>query len=78
MSPRVDKVEQRKKILGEFTVMKDLMEVPLTNDPLPYTYFNTDFYSNDRNYEEVADILHNNLDKMIDVRPYMIETPFLA
>ena len=78
MSPRVEKVQQRKKILGEFTMMKDLMEVPLTNDPLPYTYFNTDFYSNDRSYEEVVDILHNNLDKMIDVRPYMIETPFLA
>ena len=40
--------------------------------------FNTDFYSNDREYSEVADICDINQDMMIDIRPYMIETPWLA
>ena len=74
----MEKVEQRKKVLGEFTVMKDLADVPLTNDPLHWSLFNQDYYSNDRTYSEVEEICVSNLDKMIDVRPYMIETPFLA
>ena len=58
--------------------MSDLAEIPLTNDELEYWYFNSDFYSKDRTYGEVEDICDANRDKMVDVRPYMIETPFLA
>ena len=61
-----------------FTGLSDAAQIPKTRDELAYYYFNTDFYSNDREYSEVEDICEANSDKMIDVRPYMIETPFLA
>ena len=50
----------------------------MTNDEVEWWHFNSDFYSNDRTYDEVEDICEANSDKMVDVRPYMIETPFLA
>ena len=73
-----DEVEKRKKTLQQFTGLSDAAQIPETTEQLPWYYFNTDFYSNDREYSEVEDICNNNADKMIDVRPYMIETPFLA
>ena len=73
-----DEVEKRKKTLQMFTGLSDNAEIPATTAELPYYYFNNDFYSNDREYEEVADICDSNSDKMIDVRPYMIETPYLV
>ena len=59
-------------------MMQDQAEIPFTNETLPWHYFNCDFYSNDRKYSEVADIIEKNIDKLVDLRPYMIETPFLA
>ena len=75
---KITKVEQRKKVLGEFTMQSDLNDVPITNEVLPWHYFNPDYYSHDREYEDISEICEDNLDKMIDVRPYLIETPFLA
>ena len=55
-----------------------MAQIPATREELPWHYFNNDFWSNDREYAEVEDICDNNQDRMVDVRPYMIETPFLA
>ena len=71
-------VEKRKKTLQQFTGLSDAAQIPATREELPWHHFNSDFYSNDREYAEVADICDMNSDKMIDVRPYMIETPWLA
>ena len=71
-------VEKRKKTLQQFTGLADDNLIPATREELPWYKFNTDFYSNDREYSEVADICDSNSDRMIDVRPYMIETPWLA
>ena len=74
----MQKIEERKRILRKFTVLGDQAEIPITNTPLDFSLFNPDFYSQDRTFAEVEDIVENNRDKMIDVRPYMIETPFIA
>lgn len=58
--------------------MGDYAEIPATNPELPYWYFNSDFYSTERTYEEVEDICDSHEDKIIDLRPYMIETPFIV
>ena len=71
-------VQKRKKTLQQFTGLSDNAQIPETREELPWHHFNSDFYSNDREYAEVADICEENSDKMIDVRPYMIETPWLA
>lgn len=73
-----DLVARRRQTLRQFTGVSDLAEIPLTNEELEYWHFNSDFYSQDRTYDEVADICDANRDRMVDVRPYMIETPFLA
>jgi len=56
----------------------DETEIPVTNEMLDWRFFLVDFYSNDRQYSEVEKIVEENLDKMIDIRPYIIDTPFLA
>lgn len=74
----MEKVNKRKKVLEEFTFLKDLAEIPVTNEILEWSLFNVDFYSHDREYEEIEDILKENADKLIDIRPYIIDTPYLA
>jgi CBS domain-containing protein len=74
----VREVEERKKILGQFTMLQDVTEIPISRKILNWKHFNANYYSNDLTYEEVAGICEDHLDRMIDVRPYMIETPFVA
>lgn len=45
---------------------------------LDWRYFNADYHSKDREFSEVEDICKENLDKMIDIRPYIIDTPNLS
>jgi CBS domain-containing protein len=35
-------------------------------------------YSTDRTAKEVEDILGNNLERLVDLRPYMIEEPYIV
>ena len=71
-------VLKRKETLKLFTGLSDMAQIPATREELPWHYFNNDFWSNDREYAEVEAICDTNQDRMVDVRPYMIETPFLA
>lgn len=50
---KIRKVEKRKQILGEFTMMRDVAEIPITNELLDWRFFNSDYYSHDREYKEV-------------------------
>ena len=72
------KILKRATTLRQFTGMKDLIDVPLTNEELEYWHFNSDFYSQERTFEEVESICRANREKMVDVRPYIQETPFLC
>lgn len=74
----IKKVEERKKVLGQFTMLQDDFQIPISDEILDWRQFNQDYYSSDWKYEDVAEICNENLDRMIDVRPYMIETPFVA
>ena len=50
----------------------------MTTEILHWSHFNINYYSNDRTIQEVEEILEVHVDRMIDVRPYMIETPFVC
>lgn len=52
--------------------------MPITKTPLPWEKLSTDFWSTDREYEEVADICASNRNKLIDLRPYLIEEPYFV
>lgn len=54
------------------------MYMPKTEHPLPWHLFNCDFWSRERVYAEVKDICENHADRLIDLRPYMIEEPHVV
>ena len=74
----VREVEERKKILGQFTMLQDQAEIPISREILDWRHFNANYYSEDLTYQDVSSICDDHLDRMIDIRPYMIETPFVA
>jgi CBS domain-containing protein len=52
--------------------------VPETERRLDWWLFNSDMYSTDRNEKEVEEIMGNNLERLVDLRPYMIEEPYIV
>ena len=70
--------ERRTGTMKEFTGEKDLDNAPPTKNVLPWWMFNSDLYSSDRKYEEVADIFEMFGHKKVDLRPYMIEEPYVV
>lgn len=78
MKKRMMEVVERKEILQMFTLQRDEALIPITNETLDWRYFNVDYYSHDREYSEVEDICKDHMDKLIDIRPYIIDTPYLA
>lgn len=68
----------KRETLHEFTGDKDKEQVPDTQKILNWWFFNSDMYSNDRHYTEVEDIMQANLEKLVDLRPYMIEEPYIV
>ena len=52
--------QSRKKTLKQFTSMSDYAEIPIVTEELPFWYFNQDFYSTQREYNEVKDICEEN------------------
>ena len=73
-----DYVHKRSGTLHGFTGEKDISEVPETKRMVDWWLFNTDMYSTDREASEVEDIMLNNLTRMVDLRPYMIEEPCIV
>jgi CBS domain-containing protein len=43
---------------------------------LDWWLFNSDIYSTERSIDEVSDIISWNQNKLVDLRPYMIEHPY--
>ena len=52
--------------------------MPVSKNPMEWQAFNTDLWSTDRQFEEVADICALNKNKLVDLRPYLIEEPFFV
>ena len=68
----------RKGTMAKFTGEGDEKAMPITKTPMHWRDFNTDFWSSDRNFEEVADICALNRKRLVDLRPYLIEDPFFV
>ena len=71
-------IKYRTGTLNEFTGEKDISAVPETNRKLDWWLFNADMYSTDRTVLEVEDIMLNNLARLVDLRHYMIEEPYIV
>ena len=63
--------------LMKYTGETDKVELPVTTNVLPWHEFNVDFWSTHRSFDEVKEIIAKYPDKRIDLRPYMIEQPFV-
>lgn len=64
--------------LQKYTGETDELQLPLTKKILPWYKFNVDFWSNQRKYEEVAEICTRFSQRLVDLRPYMIEEPYIV
>lgn len=51
--------------------------LPLTTNILAWHHFNVDMWSSQRTFDEVAEISSRFSDKLIDLRPYMVEEPYV-
>jgi hypothetical protein len=78
MSPETKGNQWRHGTLSKFTGEGDEIAMPMTKNPMDWRAFNTDLWSTDRDYEEVADICAMNRNKLVDLRPYLIEEPFFV
>lgn len=45
---KLENIENRIKTLGDFTMLADQAEIPITNETLDWQLFNQDYYSSDR------------------------------
>lgn len=50
----------------------------MTEKLLDWRLFNSDMWSNDRKHSEVADLFRLYPHKKVDLRPYMIEQPYVV
>ena len=62
----------------EYTGERDYELAPKSKNIMHWTNFCSDFYSTDRQFSEVADICKAYSHKYIDLRPYMIEYPYVV
>lgn len=61
-----------------FTGEYDYNNLPETKNILPWWNFNVDLWSNQRDFNEVAEICFRFPHKLIDLRPYMIEELYMV
>ena len=71
---------RQRETLKLFTGDEDEALAPINkkSERLPWWYFNSDFYSTDRKFEEVKQICEQYEHKHIDLRPYMIVHPYVV
>lgn len=68
---RISRMERRGSELNQ-----ELL--PMSDKLIPWTEFRSDMYSSDRSYNEVRAMVENHKYERIDVRPYMIQQPFVC
>ena len=72
-----EKDDRNETMIG-FTGDRDYEKAPKSEFVLHWHYFCSDFYSTDRQISEVEDICRGFSHKHIDLRPYMIEYPYVV
>ena len=57
----------------------DIKGLPMYKDTiLDWRKFNTDLYTKDMKWESIEEIAHKNKNKRIDLRHYMIDSPYVC
>lgn len=69
---------ERNQTMAGFTGERDYDIAPSGKHVLHWHHFCTDFYSTERQFSEVSDIANNYGEKFIDLRPYMVEYPYVV
>lgn len=76
-SPPVEK-DNRNQTMVDFTGERDYEFAPKSENVLHWHNFCSDFYSSNRDFKEVADVAESFGHKYVDLRPYMIEYPYVV
>jgi len=61
---------------GEEGDFDDYKTYPLQHPKIQWQDLNQDFTSKIRNYREITELAQQHKDKLLDLRPYMIENPY--
>uniref|UniRef100_A0A7S3N344 CBS domain-containing protein n=1 Tax=Strombidium inclinatum TaxID=197538 RepID=A0A7S3N344_9SPIT len=56
----------------------DTTDLPVSKEILDWIHFNSDFKSTDKSFDSVKSIALAHEDERMDLRPYMIESPFVC
>lgn len=70
--------EERNQTMEKFTGEMDYEFAPESQHILDWRFFCSDFYSSDRKIAEVEDICQAFPSKLVDLRPYMAEQPYVV
>ena len=76
-SPPGDK-DTRNQTMVDFTGERDYEFAPKSENILHWHHFCSDFYSTNRSFKEVAEVAEAFGHKYVDLRPYMIEYPYVV
>lgn len=68
----------RTNTVDKFTGEKDLSDLPLTQNVLDWHHFNVNLWSTQRKMKDVSTICSQFSQKLVDLRPYMIEEPYVV
>lgn len=74
----IRELKNRTGTMNVFTGEKDIPSLPETENILDWWLFNSDMYSTERSSSEVEDIMLANIERLVDLRPYMIEEPYIV
>jgi len=70
----MQQLARRERLVSEL----DTIEYPKSLNNLHWSDFNTDMYSTERSHKEIDETLDSNMNEHIDLRPYMIESPYVC
>ena len=56
----------------------DTHDLPIGDRIVDWRYFTADMYGTDRKWEEIAETARANMDERLDLRPYLIASPFIC
>ena len=56
----------------------DTHDLPIGDRKVDWRHFNADMYGTDRKWQEIEEIARSNADERVDLRPYLIASPFIC
>ena len=70
----IRRIQRNERGVSEF----DTTDLPIGDKKVEWWHFNADIYGTDRSYTEISNIALENENQRLDLRPYLITSPFIC